>query len=371
MHRFPILDICARIEGHQVQHALLQQYCRSFTNWEELLHLAEKEGMTPLLKKHLDESGSEYPLAVRRSLHLLRKRHQHKTEVRIKVLQEILSLFEQHALAAILLKGAALAHTLYPDPVLRPMRDIDILLAKEAAEVAQALLVNNGFMPAESPIPSDHFHLPSLLKEVDGVQICVELHRGLYPNCPPYYPTVDFAMLFATGRTCTVGGTKAVTFNDEEMLHYLYQHAFRAPLTYEPYKLINVADITGFIENHFTSLDWQKLKERYPILVKALPLMHHITPWDFAKIPEDFVPAPDKRRKLTPTPFHGWPQKRRQEFRAEKSPLFRVILDTFLPPRWWVGIYYGTTTKIGYLWCLLLKHPLHIAWWVRLMRALQ
>jgi len=367
MKRFPILDICARIEGHKAQHAMLQGYCHDFMDWEELLHHAEKEGMTPLLKKHLEESGSVYPLAVRRSLHILAKRHQHQAQVRTAILQEILHLFHRYELSPILLKGAVLAYTLYPDPALRPMRDIDILLSDKDALVAQELLLDTGFIRADSPIPDDHFHLPSLLKQVDDVKICVEIHRGLYPNCPPYYPQVDFHHMLATGKTFAIGEAEAITFNDEEMLHYLYQHAFRAPLTYESYKLINAADIIGFTEKHYKTLNWAKIEEQYPVLGKALPLMHHISPWNFEKIAEDFISTENKTVRLEPIAFHGWPQRRRKEFRAEGMALHRVILDTFLPPSWWLKIYYGTTTKKEHLWSLLQRHPRHIAWWIRLL----
>lgn len=64
-----------------------------------------------------------------------------------------------------------------------------------------------------------------------------------------------------------------MTFNDEEMLHYLYQHAFRTPLTYESYKLINATDVIGFTEKNYTELDWKKVREHYPMLYNALPLM--------------------------------------------------------------------------------------------------
>jgi hypothetical protein len=134
MKRYPILEICARVEGHAVQHQMLRDYCREFKDWQGLLERAEREGMAPLLRRHLIESESDFPASVRRSLSILYKRHLKQAEVRVKVLEETLILFQQHRLTPMLIKGAALCQTLYPDPALRPMRDMDILFSGEEVD---------------------------------------------------------------------------------------------------------------------------------------------------------------------------------------------------------------------------------------------
>jgi hypothetical protein len=366
MKRYPILEVCARVEGHTVQHQILREYCHKFQDWQGLLERAEREGMAPLARKHLIESESDFPTSVRRSLNILYKRHQKQAEVRLKVLEGILILFQQHQLIPMLIKGAALCQTLYSDPALRPMRDIDILFSRDDVDQAQELLRNVGFKQSGAAIPPDHYHLPSLYKNVGDVKVCIELHRGLYPDCPPYYPEVDFVNLLKTGRKIKIGEVEAFTFSLEETLHYLYQHGFHAPLTYEKYKLINAADIIGFTEKYFQEIDWKQVKKQCPQLCKALPLMHHISPWDFANTSDDSVSKRGRRRQLHPIPFTGWPQKRMKQVRADGSTLFRTLLDTFLPTRWWVGVYYGTTTCFGYLRCLLWRHPRHVYWWAKL-----
>lgn len=370
MSRYPILDVCARVEGHQQQHNMLYGYCRECDDWQGLLKQAELEGMTPLLKKHLDESEANYPVSVRRSLNILAKRHQQQSDVRIQVLQEILELFQSEQLTPIPIKGAALCHTTYPDPGLRPMRDMDILLPKNEVDHAQELLRNIGFTQSKSPIPADHYHLPSLLKTVDGVTICIELHRGLYPNCPPYYPEVNFEQLLKTAKHFKIGEADVITFGDEEMLHYIYQHAFRTPLTYESYKLINIADIISFTEKQYNNLDWQQIKTKYPLLYNALPFMHHIAPWNTAAVPDGFITSQVKKTKLPTASFAGWPHQRLKELKTKKRKWYRILQDTFLPPSWWVQVYYGVATKRGYLYCLLLKHPRHVLWWGRLYSSL-
>lgn len=370
MKRYSILEVCARIEGHAAQHQMLQEYCRGFDDWQGLLERAEREGMAPLLRKHLVESEANIPASARRSLNLLYKRHQKLSDVRLVVLEDMLRLFQQHGLTPILIKGTALCLTLYPDPSLRPMRDMDILLSKDEVGQAQELLREAGFEQSTSLIPPDHHHLPSLYKNVDEVKVCIELHRGLYPNCPPYYPEIDFRKLLESGQKISVGETDAFIFSNEETLHYLYQHGFRAPLTYETFKLINAADVIGYTEQYFQVLDWGLIQEQFPILMKALPLMHHISPFNFNRVREDFIPPKDQERKLEPRPFDGWPRRRRKDLIVEGRPLQKILINTFVPPMWWVGVYYGGVTAGEYLHCLLWKHPQQVCWWGRLYKSL-
>jgi len=159
---------------------------------------------------------------------------------------------------------------------------------------------------------------------------------------------------------------KALTFGDEEMLHYLYQHAFHAPLTYESYKLINVADIISFTERNYSTLDWNKIKSDFPLLHNALPLLHHISQWDFNKVPADFVSSQERRKEMTVTPFVGWPQRRLKERKGGKWTLHQILCDTLFPSSWWLKIYYGVNTRRGCLWCRVWQHPRHIIWWAKL-----
>jgi hypothetical protein len=345
---------------------MLKEYCHTFEDWHGLLVQAEREGMTPLLRKHLIESESEVPGPIRRSLNMLHKRHQKKAVVRLKVLEEILVLFSEHQLTPMLIKGAALCQSLYPDPALRPMRDIDILFGKDEVDQAHELLRNIGFTQSTAPIPPDHYHLPSLHRTVDEVQVCIELHRGLYPNCPPYYPEVDFDKLMETGRIIQVGDVEVVTFSHEETLHYLYQHAFRAPLTYEPYKLINVADIISFTEKYFETLDWQMIQKRFPFLFNALPLMQYVSPWNRQKVPREIIAPVPEDKTLDLTSFQGWPQRKLKDFRTNGIGWSRIVKDTFLPPVWWTQVYYSDKGYRGYFGAIVLKHPRHILWWKRL-----
>ena len=364
--RFRLLELCARIDGHSEQHAMLRQLCAEIEDWRMLLTQAEQEGVAPLLARHLVESGSVYPAWVKRSLHVLEERHQQLAEVRTQVLLKVLDVFGREGIRCLVLKGGALAHTIYPAPSSRPMRDIDLLLDRQDVDQAQSLLQANGFRQERAVIPNDHFHLPPLYCQVGKISVCVELHRGLYPDCPPYYPEVVFDKLYEGRRQFSIGHEAAFTFSNEETLHYLYQHGLRAPLTYESFKLINVADIVSFVETHNENLDWEKICRKYPLLCTALPLLHHLTPWNTEKVPSWLLPG----NGLTPLLYQGWPHKRLKEWKAEGAPLPEILRKTFLPPLWWLRMYYGAVSRSQVLSCFLWRHPRHVYWWVRMYRSM-
>jgi len=64
-----------------------------------------------------------------------------------QVLADILTCYQAAGIDVLVLKGAALAHLVYPQPVLRPMRDIDILVRAEDVYRAYARLPEIGFTP--------------------------------------------------------------------------------------------------------------------------------------------------------------------------------------------------------------------------------
>ena len=243
------------------------------------------------------------------------------------------------------------------------MRDMDLLLRTAEIDRARELLLHSGFHQSTVPISHDHYHLPSLHKTVDGVEICIELHHGLYPKVPPYYPRVDFEKLLVTAKPFIVAGVAACTFGPVEMLDHLYLHGFRAPLTYETYKLINAADLISFIEQNFISLDWSRIGRKSPRMVRALPLLHHISPWDFTKVPESFVPKRVRQRRIEPKPFIGWPQRRFKAFKG-RARLRDVLRETFLPSSWWLRMYYGGRSLWDILVARSVLHPWNVLWWV-------
>lgn len=359
-----ILNLCARVKTHALQRRQLAKACNSFNQWDDLLYQAEEQGMGPLLHRHLAEIEGEVPGTFLRGLRFLSLRHKQANVLLMKSLHHILSLLEAEGIPVLVLKGAALCHTLYPEISLRPMRDIDLLLAKEDVQHAHAFLQKKGFRTSTAVLPDGYFHLPPLFKNVDGMHVCVELHHDLFPDDPPYYQPLPFAELYQNRLVFEVEGMPAYTLATEEMLWHLYQHGFHAPLTYESYRLISVSDIVGLVEDKVKELDWEKITAIYPQLFRALPLFHYITPWNdtvLTRIPFNKRVAPSGVGES----FKGWP--RVQLTQQRNIGAVEILRHTLFPAQWWLMLYYSTGDGLlSSIWCRLVWHPMHVLRWVKI-----
>jgi hypothetical protein len=366
----PVLNLCARVTGHPEQYRLLEAAAAQVVDWQETIRQAESHGLAPLLLHHLTTADIAVPAEPRRSLMILARIHAHQARVRQAVLHELISPLATEGVSPLVIKGAALCHTLYPDPALRPMRDIDLLLAPDQAERAQQIALAAGFDRHGTPTPDDHYHLPPLVKIVEGMKVCIEIHRALYPDCPPYYPQTDFTRLLASSTSFECDGMRCATLGGEEMLRHLYHHGFRMPLSYESYKLINAADLIGFVELHAESLDWHRLFREEPHLRVALSMMQHLTPWDPQRVPAGIIEPGEASRRRRPLAYRGWPQRKIRQFKRDNLPFIAILKETFLPSPWWIKLYYGALGRWQTLWCYCFRHPNHVFWWVKLYYAL-
>ena len=81
-----------------------------------------------------------------------------------------------------LLKGIWLSHALYPEPHLRPMRDVDVMVEREQVPAVEAVLVDLGYEPRPGDSPDQyrhHHHGVPHFHPATGVW--VEVHRRLLP----------------------------------------------------------------------------------------------------------------------------------------------------------------------------------------------
>lgn len=103
------------------------------------------------------------------------------------------------------LKGPALAHTLYPDPALRSFGDIDILVPSDAYDTAAAVLAEAGcrrMTPERRPGFDRRFSKGATFVTEDRFEI--DLHRTLAMG--PFGQTIQLGDLFATTTPFSLGG---------------------------------------------------------------------------------------------------------------------------------------------------------------------
>ena len=177
---YRLLALCARAECDAVYYQKIAQAAAELEGWGEILAQLKDQRMAPLLYVHLKGAGVELPLDVKRPLQSMYVRHRWADQVRRRVLREILAAFQADEIPALVLKGAALSHLVYPESGLRPMSDLDILVPRSEVWRAGQALAKLGF---DVPLPLDqklhHHHLPIATRRDEGLLVAVELHHRL------------------------------------------------------------------------------------------------------------------------------------------------------------------------------------------------
>jgi hypothetical protein len=193
--------------------------------------------------------------------------------------------------------------------------------------------------------------------------VCIELHTDLFPHCPPYYRHADFGELAGRSLQLQINGQPTACLGHTDMLWHLFEHGLHMPLTYEPFKLIAVADIITLVESKHAEIDWQRLDKENPHIRRALPNLHFISPWH-EHVHGHIGYVSSTPPKSVGLPFSGWPHLRLSE--QDHRGLAAILKETFLPPEWWCRTYYGFSQRAVYLCCIAGRHPRHIWWWVKL-----
>jgi hypothetical protein len=314
---------------------------------------AEAHGLVPLLYTHLQAAGVALPPQVKQQLQGYYIQHAHATRVRAHVLTDILGRFQAAGIDVLVLKGAAIAYLVYPQPVLRPMRDIDILVRATDLYRAYELLPEIGFTPppgAHHGLGPDHHHLTAIKRVADGFSVSVELHHALHLNEIGREPQ-RFEAFAPTAQHFIVGSSSAQTLGREEMLWHLYRHTFCMPVSYEPLRLIWVADLISLVEAWADELDWERVRRQYGAVYRILPLLHSLSPWSDAIIERLKLPIA-RLPTHAGASYQGWPRYSLAQQRTKG--LLGILHDSIFPSPWWLRLYYGQgPSRSGYCWAWL------------------
>ena len=152
-------------------------------------------------------------------------------------LAELLSACAEAALDIIVLKGAALAETVYPRPSLRPFGDIDILVRPEDAGRAYALLSGLGYAAeavAWAGLKDGQTCESNFFRHTERGPVVIELHTNLLNNALLWSQVhLDLSGLWSRSQPACLAGVDALVLGPEDqILHlclHLAGHYFDAP----------------------------------------------------------------------------------------------------------------------------------------------
>lgn len=181
-----LISLC-RLSFSEKQKKNIHVHVKKITDIDKFVYLANEHGIIALVYHNLKETGAGDLLPEEKMTSLANSNLKSlgRNTFLYNIIEEVLGLFKQAKIKAVLLKGMALELSVYGNKGLRQMNDIDILVPYKQCMEARRILLNNGFhsIPLKSPLynlilPYYGKHLPELIKGGVFVEIHHELFSG-------------------------------------------------------------------------------------------------------------------------------------------------------------------------------------------------
>ena len=194
-------------------------------NWGAVVRLALAARAIPVIARRVRAAlGGALPAgaAPLGRLAMVEEFELHRMEER---LDETIAAFEDAGVTMVLLKGAALARSVFSSVVDRPMLDLDVLVPAANSDEARAAAASAGWVWKHdrryTPFFLTHHHLPPL-RDGRGTRALLELHTGLFPAGHPFRLEADAV----AARASRVSGRTQSTLipAPEDHLVYLCAH---------------------------------------------------------------------------------------------------------------------------------------------------
>jgi hypothetical protein len=230
--------------------------------WELMIEVASFHYATPTLAACLDRD-IDVPGDVRDYFASALALNETRNEKLLATLARVAGLLNTIDIEPVLLKGAALlVEGLYPQPSMRIMGDIDILIPKDRSEQACAALKAAGFDTKWSAVsPPTHHHLPMLLDPETGAG--VELHTDVISQAAD--------AVIETGWFCEMA--RPVLFRGQRVRlpeptrnagHIIFHSAiFHDLYAQNKVQLRHVVDLALLRARHEAAIDWDELDRRF------------------------------------------------------------------------------------------------------------
>ena len=315
-----------------------------------LVEQAEAHGVASFFYQFTKDYGFELTEETKRQLQSLTLRHKLASETRQSVLRSVINQFAEQEIDLVLLKGIALRYMIYDQSMTRPMRDMDILIRQSDLVVAKVALEKLGFV-FDAAYPSiymgDIHHLPNAVKQVDGMNISLEVHHQVYSR--DVEGSQNFEQIIGQAQKIKIGDDhEALTLDHVSMLNHLCRHTFSpAPEV----RLIHQYDIVKYAQTYVQEIPWQKLQTEYAFILNTLRCLHYSI-----FLPEQIKQKTGKSsdRKIAGVGQAMLPYT--HILRKNKNFLKRLKM-LFKPSPWWMHVNYNMAPDQSLLRCYLFDHP--------------
>ncbi len=254
-----LLLSCSRVTIDSIHAHRIKELSRNKIDWNNLLSLAGRNGLTPILFHRLNSVCPETvpgPILSRLEKHF-NANLGHNRFLTGEMLR-LLNLFENHGILAVPFKGPALASSVYGDLSLREFSDLDMMIPKQHVLKAKELLLSQKYLPLLklSPVQERAYihseYEYNFTHERTGVRL--EIHWKCFPWELPFSLTLK--ELGGRLKRVRIMDRDVLTFPPEDLLLILCIHGYKH--CWEALGLI--CDVAGLIQI-YQEMDWDLVTE--------------------------------------------------------------------------------------------------------------
>jgi hypothetical protein len=247
-----ILACAAEINPDSGHHETLRRLVSRYEDLDQLVDLANKEGLTCLFYKNFEKSGLLETLSPQQRERLQSTYYQTAgfNLTLIHELKEILEIVNQENIHVVLLQGMDLIQQLYEDIGLRPMIDIDLWVLPKDYSGFIAVLSSRGYQ--RDPIYPDTFRKGSFTFDLHTHILWADRIRAC-----KFLLNKDEEDIYQRARLIDFQGQEAFCLDPFDQVLYLGLHVLKHYVN----RLIWLTDIKGLVENWNRS-HWEALMNR-------------------------------------------------------------------------------------------------------------
>jgi Uncharacterised nucleotidyltransferase len=281
-----LLVACARAELAAEDHERIAALAGADLNWDRFVSISYAHGVAPLIYHSLQQSGVTDPIppGAAKALRDAYCLNAARNTLLYTELGRILTMLRDQNVEVIVLKGAALAETVYAHRALRPMSDIDLLVRSERLAHVEAKLLEMGYGLDTSMKPHHQYHWVFTKNASPKVEIHWHLHRPTDPF------SVDIEGCWNRAESAIIGGVDALVFSPADLLLHLCQHFGHhkfgggiRPLCDISTAANHYADLIDWMEVARISAQWGMNPCAFVVLELARELLEAPIPADFLR----------------------------------------------------------------------------------------
>jgi hypothetical protein len=250
-------------------------------DWKEILESARWHGIVPLLYNNLKglQESHFIPQEVMNELRAAYNANLARNMYIYAELNSILGAFREKKVGVIVLKGAALAKTVYGDIGLRPMSDVDLLVKKEDLPRAEKIMCGSGYLFQGNMSPEwyrkNHQHIVYIHPNKN---ILVEIHWHIANKSHPFrIRNIDIGLIerwWERANTVEISGKKVLILCPDDLIFHLCLHFLKhrfighKAVFGSKGALIQLCDIFQILKHYRDKINWARLKceaEKYGV----------------------------------------------------------------------------------------------------------